>query len=206
MNQQTSSNVVSGFSALIVSATLLLSLPARSQSTTPDFSKEAGALLHRQIVLNPAHMSMRAKASSVKRWEWKKLQELPKAPVLFVHLWSVTCKPCVKELPFLAALIKKYQPIFDKKVDFLIMSLDEPAQIESFLAKLGDGAPSHIYQFAQEDVERSLGTMSLPMTLLVERDRLVVRQAWIGSIDTREDELKPGLERLVELVTGQAKQ
>lgn len=203
MNQQTSSNVVSGFSALIVSATLLLTLPAHSQSTTPDFSKEASALLHRRIVLKPEQIS-RAKTSGTKRW--KKLEELPNAPVLFVHLWSVTCKPCVKELPFLAELIKKYQPIFGKKVDYLIMSLDEPAQIESFLAKLGNRAPSHVYQFVPEDVERSLGTMSLPMTLLVERDRLVVRQAWLGSIDTREDELKPGLERLVELVSGQSKQ
>lgn len=205
MNRQTSPSAVSGFFALIASAALLFVAPAaRAAGEAADLSQSATALLHRRIALDPARMSVRHWSAGTKRWEWQSVRELPKAPVLFVHLWSVTCQPCVRELPFLAALIKNYQRLFGNKLDYLLMSNDEPAQINSFLTALGQQAPSNIYHFEQEEVEKSLGSMILPTTLFVERDGLIVRQAFVGSIDIREAEVKPGLTRLIELVVSHA--
>lgn len=205
MNRPRTSNVASGFSALIVSASLLLVAPAVwAQNAAPDFSLVATGLLHRRINLDAKKMSQRQWAGKEKGWVWQPVGELPKVPVLFVHLWSVTCAPCVKELPFLSDLIKKYRRLFGNKVDYLIMSYDEQSEMDTFLAKLGNDASLNIYQFKKEEVEASLGTMMLPMTLLVERNGLVVRQAFVGTIDTRQAEVNPSLTRLVELVGSQS--
>ena len=201
MSRPRTSSVASGFSALIVSASLLIVTPAvRAQNSAPDMSLVASGLLHRRIGLDARKMSQRQWVAKEKRWVWQPLGELPQAPVLFVHLWSVTCAPCVKELPFLSDLIKKYQRLFANKVDYVIMSYDEQSEIDTFLAKLGNDIPLNIYHFKKEEVEASLGTMILPMTLLVERNKLVVRQAFVGTIDTRQAEVNPSLTRLVELV------
>ncbi|MFO0579799.1 MAG: hypothetical protein U1A78_37980 [Polyangia bacterium] len=192
---------MSGFFALIVSAIFFYSNAACAEVVAEtNAARAANDLLHRHITLDPAGLSVRQWSSSEKRWQWRQVTELPRAPVLFVHLWSVTCVPCVRELPFLAMMITKYKRLFGNRVDFLVMSYDETQKIDSFINSLGDRAPQNLYRFSMMDVERSLGTITLPMTLFVERNQLVVRQAFVGSIDTRESEVKPSLERLADLL------
>ncbi len=53
--------------------------------------------------------------------------------VYVVNLWSTCCKPCVKEIPYLQAVAKKYA---GQKVKLLLVSLDSyklyPTQLKAF--------------------------------------------------------------------------
>jgi len=58
--------------------------------------------------------------------------ENTKGYVVVLNFWRTTCKPCIKELPELNALAKKYKR---KKVIFLGVAYNTKTQLKKFLRK-----------------------------------------------------------------------
>jgi len=56
--------------------------------------------------------------------------ENPEDKLFVLNFWASWCGPCVKELPYFEKLAKEYS---DEEVEFILMSLDFPSQIESRL-------------------------------------------------------------------------
>ncbi|MBC8005327.1 MAG: redoxin domain-containing protein [Verrucomicrobia bacterium] len=62
--------------------------------------------------------------------ELEPLLHLKSDTVYLVNFWATWCAPCVKELPAIQAVEKKYA---DKKFKVLLVSLDMPSQLNSRL-------------------------------------------------------------------------
>ena len=62
--------------------------------------------------------------------ELEKILASPENVLHVVNFWATWCPPCVTELPYFEKMSKEYQ---DKEVQFILISLDFPSQIESRL-------------------------------------------------------------------------
>ena len=93
---------------------------------------------------------------------------------LLVNFWATWCDPCREEFPDLVIIDKE----FDDKIDFIIISLDDPADIDtavpSFLKEMKATMPSYLLSTPDEDeaiswVSQNWGG-ALPFTILYDKD------------------------------------
>ncbi|RTL89888.1 MAG: TlpA family protein disulfide reductase [Hyphomicrobiales bacterium] len=103
---------------------------------------------------------------------------------LIIHFWSVTCPPCLAELPQWARMLEA-----QKGVDILFVNTDgeeDRARAEARLEKAGLGKATH-YGFSDDFVEKlyfeadSSWRGELPFTALVSPDGKVT--AVTGAVD-----------------------
>lgn len=92
---------------------------------------------------------------------------------LVVNFWASWCPPCVKELPAIEALRKKFQ---NTNVQIIALSVDPKMDAEgvaAFVAEksLGDVA---LYLDSKGSVQESLSLEALPVTLIVNPKGLIV--------------------------------
>lgn len=187
---------------------------ARGDSQQAERSLE-GSLLHRRLDLRGLEVW------SVQAKQWQPLT-VPNSRVLVINLWRRSCVPCLKEMPSLAVLSKAW--LARREVQFLFVA-DPPdemtrAAVEEFwlhpyvelpgqpcpgqASRLVSGSsrcgltiPSQDpVRATNDDLARLLGTVTKPLTLLVDA-RGVVRQAFVGELSNRTRELGDGLERLL---------
>jgi thiol-disulfide isomerase/thioredoxin len=75
---------------------------------------------------------------------------VPKDKPLLVNFWATWCEPCREEFPDLVKLDNE----FKGKIDFITISLDDPADIEgpvkSFLASMKAQMPVYVLKTADE--------------------------------------------------------
>jgi thiol-disulfide isomerase/thioredoxin len=94
-----------------------------------------------------------------------KLKELNDQPIdltqyegktVFINFWATWCKPCIQEMPTIAAAQEKLK---NENIIFLFASNEEPDQIESFSKK-------HAYPFHYVHLENmeALNIQALPTT------------------------------------------
>lgn len=169
---------------------LLCSAPAWAES---DDARDEPQLLHRQLSLG-----------HVRIWDNNlhafrpplPTEQVPTAKVLVVHIWADYCAPCLKELPWLRELVPRVETT-DVRFIFLTET-NAPANMDKFMQKFQGELPKvdRQYQDTSEQVLKTLAFRRLPMTLLLD-DRLIVRQAFIGSIVPRRNELIQGIDRLL---------
>lgn len=57
----------------------------------------------------------------------KAILENPEDKLFVVNFWATWCGPCVKEIPYFEKVAKEYS---DNKVEFILMSLDFPSELE----------------------------------------------------------------------------
>jgi thiol-disulfide isomerase/thioredoxin len=64
-----------------------------------------------------------AEAQTVSSWKVTKLQDYIEKSnsVLVINFWATFCKPCLEELPYYQAIVKKYKP---QKVKLVMVSMD----------------------------------------------------------------------------------
>lgn len=114
---------------------------------------------------------------------------------LLIHLWSVHCPPCLKEMPELQALLDNLRETTPLRVVLItedsLDSLEEYFQKNSLRLPAGDlfavGAAGHLRVGIQQ--------AQLPLTLLVD-GQMTIRQAFIGSVLSRRNELLSAVDRL----------
>lgn len=115
---------------------------------------------------------------------------------MLVHLWSVSCGPCVRELPALRQIMMHLrvetglrvvfiaEDLPDALADFVRAHRTELPEVEHWMSGPGSGMRIDLHDNAQ------------PMTLLLDGN-LVVRQALVGLLGDRRNELFSGASRLV---------
>ena len=77
--------------------------------------------------------SFPAKAQDIKYIKIPELETILKNPenkLFVINFWATWCAPCVKEFPLFEKVSKDYSPA---KVEFVMISLDFPSQVEKQL-------------------------------------------------------------------------
>lgn len=115
---------------------------------------------------------------------------------MLVHLWSVACGPCVRELPALRQIMTHLRMETGLRVVFIAEDL--PTALADFLRAHGSELPEveHWMSGPNSGVRIDLHDNGQPMTLLLDGN-LVVRQAMVGLLDERRNELFSGASRLL---------
>lgn len=116
---------------------------------------------------------------------------------MLVHLWSVACGPCVREMPALRQMMEHLQREAPLRVVFI--SEDLPDALASFFqAQAKELLPKVEYWMSgpSSGMRIDLQDNGQPMTLLVDGD-LVVRQAMVGPLTERRSELYSAVSRLL---------
>lgn len=99
--------------------------------------------------------------------------------VIFLNLWATWCAPCIKEMPSIEALSKK----FEGKVEFILASNEEIEKIVQFKNK----KPFDLDYFKIQNSPESLGVYALPATFIIGKDGEVVFEEK-GSRDWNSEE------------------
>jgi thiol-disulfide isomerase/thioredoxin len=118
-----------------------------------------------------------------------------KGEPLLVHLWSVHCPPCVKEMPELTRLFERLRALSPIRV--VLVSEDSLESLADYLRQHGASLPLAEY-FAvglASNLRTSLQNAPLPTTLLLD-SHMVVRQAFVGPFMHRRSELYTAVARL----------
>lgn len=149
------------------------------------------ALLHLKLDLN-----------GVRRWVGDTLSAEPlpaKKPLLVVHLFSLDCPPCLKELPKLKELFRAGMP--DIEFALVLETLDS-VRIRDFLNKNRESLPEvNLYLSTDQRLRGTaqLNMETVPITLLVDENR-VVRQAFVGSLEGRFARFGVAMHRLLRAI------
>lgn len=169
---------------------LLVSPPALADN---DDARDEQQLLHRHLSLGHVRLwdnNLRAFRPPLPN------EQVPSAKVIVVHIWADYCAPCLKELPWFRELVPRVETT-DVRFIFLTET-NAPGNMDKFMQKFQGELPKvdRQYQDTSEQVLKMLAFRRLPMTLLLD-EHLIVRQAFIGSIVPRRNELIQGIDRLL---------
>ncbi|MCG1046190.1 TlpA family protein disulfide reductase [Mycetohabitans rhizoxinica] len=101
--------------------------------------------------------------------------------VTVVNFWASWCAPCVKEMPALSGLQRRYA---DKGVRFVGIGVDSARNISQFLSKVTIGYPVYVAGFGGADLARQFGNQAggLPFTVVIDKAGHV-RYSKLGEID-----------------------
>lgn len=124
--------------------------------------------------------------------------EIRPGQIVLLHLWAVECKPCLDELKTLTPLLNGLRD--DRRLQILFVTETQDRQVlTNFLQNNQQALPAvpH-YQINPTELRRSLGISAMPITLLLDSD-LTVRQAFLGPLHGRREELLHAIDRLEAL-------
>lgn len=144
-------------------------------------------------------LGRRVDLSGLLRWEritgqWLKPVDPLTAPLMVVHVWDVSCAPCIAELGELKKIIASLK--VDTLIRFVLVSdtIDTP-RLNEFLNNNARILPDvDQYQNSTGILHAILQDRTWPTTLLVDRDG-VIRHAFLGSIKDRRAELLDSIDR-----------
>lgn len=126
------------------------------------------------LALAPVPGAQAADPQPFERGSWSKLMAAHEGQPTIVHLWGLTCAPCLVELPHWAKL-QKERP----DMRLVLVAADPvpqpPARVEDMLTRTGLGK-TESWSFADRFNERlrfeidPAWSGELPRTLLIDRD------------------------------------
>jgi thiol-disulfide isomerase/thioredoxin len=98
-----------------------------------------------------------------------------------LNFWASWCGPCVKEMPALSDLQRRYAP---KGVQFIGIGIDSAPNVTQFLGKVKVDYPIYVAGFAGTDIARQFGNAAggLPFTVVIDKTGRV-RYTKLGTID-----------------------
>lgn len=101
------------------------------------------------------------------------LDELEGRPVV-LNFWASWCPPCLDEMP---ALQRMSGELADTELAVVAITLDETwADAQGAMAKAGFGEGMLLLQDADRAVATSFGTVKVPETYLIDRNRNIVHR------------------------------
>ena len=151
-------------------------------------------------VPTPAQRSVPA-AAGVKQIDAPGLKKLlkPAEKPLLVNFWATWCDPCRDEFPDLVKIDNDYRG----KIDFITVTLDEPAEINravpKFLAEMKAEMPTYLLKTPDETVAIAAVAKDwqggLPFTILYDKSGEI---AYFRQGKIRLDTVKAELQKLLE--------
>ncbi len=118
-----------------------------------------------------------------------------KGKPLLVNLWATWCGPCVKEMPTLAALQKKYAG----KVEVVALSIDSAKDSDKAKAFIAKNAPLAFYQDTGMKLPFAFDptAQGYPSTMFYGRDG-IERARMVGEADWASPEASAVVDRLLK--------
>lgn len=118
-------------------------------------------------------------------------------PLMILHLWATWCEPCKVELPLWREMGPQIAEKHHNRVRIVHVALqNDSSDMAGFVRALHKKLPFPLKHFDRGEHLAAIlrgrtpnGKLTLPMTLLLDQDR-VVRQAFIGPIGPRRQELQ----------------
>ena len=112
-----------------------------------------------------------------------------KGRVTFISYWATWCPPCIAELPSIAALYTAY----GNKVDFLLITDEDPAVVFAFLEKKSLNLPVVFPAMPTPDILRET---SIPTNYIIDAEgRIIIKKQ--GPANWDSDEVHSTLDRLL---------
>lgn len=124
----------------------------------------------------------KGQVQALKQWQGK---------FLVVNFWATWCKPCVQEMPELAALQTE---LSNKNVQLLGIGIDTPSNISEFAEKYKITYPVFAAGLEGTDLATSMGNQAggLPYTALVNQEGKIVK-TYMGKL--KMDELRADIQK-----------
>lgn len=131
-------------------------------------------------------------------------------PVMILHLFATWCAPCKEEFPLWRDFGPRLSEQHQGRVRIVHVALqNDSSDFANFVHQMRNKLPFPVRHFDRgERLANQLRQafsnkqLALPMTLLLDPDR-IVRQAFIGPIDNRRQELTASTVRLLRLIRSQ---
>ncbi len=92
-----------------------------------------------------------------------------KGKVTFINLWFTSCPPCIKEIPQLASLKKKY----GDKVNFVAITFNSSYKVKAFLDKHKEFNYTHLVD-AREYLYDTLDNKSFPKNIILNKENKLI--------------------------------
>jgi len=104
---------------------------------------------------------------SLKTIHGKKVQVTKSDKLIFVNFWATWCRPCIEEMPSIFRLRDKV----GDKVDFFLLSYEEPERINTFEMKLNTKLP--LYSYDERELPERLQSAVLPYTVVMYQGKVL---------------------------------
>jgi mRNA-degrading endonuclease toxin of MazEF toxin-antitoxin module len=166
--------------------------PARRAESELALRREESGLLHRAVDLSELARFSFGERNPDRAFT----PERPGlAPVTVLHIWAVECHACVEEFGVLRQVVDSFARTWDVKF-MLLSETEDPRTLMTFLEGRAKEVPrADHYQIRGERLRAGLQNRTQPTTLLLDQ-RGLIRQALLGSLMNRRNELVEGITRL----------
>lgn len=116
--------------------------------------------------------------------------ESAKGKVVFINFWATWCPPCRAEMPSIQKLYDDY----GDKMEFVFLTSEEAAKVNSFLDKNNYNLPAfNSYNNWPSEFEVS----SIPATFILDKNgKIVIHE--VGALDWNSDTIRKLLDELLK--------
>ena len=106
--------------------------------------------------------------------------------VVIISLWATWCVPCIKELDAISEVYDEWQE--ETGVQLIAVSVDDSRTVKRVKSLVnGKGWDYNILLDTNNDLKRALGASTVPLTLVIKDNKIVLRHS--GYSPGAEDEL-----------------
>ena len=106
--------------------------------------------------------------------------------VVILSLWATWCVPCIKELDAISEVYDDWQE--ETGVQLIAVSVDDSRTVKRVKSLInGKGWEYNILLDTNNDLKRALGASTVPLTLVIKDNKIVLRHS--GYSPGAEDEL-----------------
>jgi len=113
--------------------------------------------------------------------------------VVIISLWATWCVPCIKELDAISDVYDDWQE--ETNVELIAVSVDNSRTVKRVKPLInGKGWDYQILLDTNNDLKRALGASTVPLTLVIKNNKIVLRHS--GYSPGSEDELYEKIKEL----------
>ena len=106
--------------------------------------------------------------------------------VVIISLWATWCVPCIKELDAISEVYDEWQE--ETGVQLIAVSVDDSRTVKRVKSLVnGKGWDYNVLLDTNNDLKRALGASTVPLTLVIKDNKIVLRHS--GYSPGAEDEL-----------------
>ena len=110
----------------------------------------------------------------------KKIRPGDSGKLQFVNFWATWCKPCIEEMPSILRLKDKV----GDKVEFYLLTYEEPERINNFEKKMGTRLP--LYSYDEGTLPASMQETVIPYTFILHEGNILFKKVGSERWDSEE--------------------